>query len=52
MKLFSQLLLLGVLILLPVKGVQAQTPKDPIYIKASNGWTGAYAYLTGTLNFA
>src|SRR5438034_4692205 len=43
MKLFSQLLLLGVLILLPVKGVQAQTPKDPIYIKASNGWTGAYA---------
>src|SRR5436309_13929595 len=44
MKLFSQLLLLGVLILLPVKGVQAQTPKDPIYIKASNGWTGAYAH--------
>src|SRR5438034_1785885 len=44
MKLFYQLLLLGVLILLPVKGVQAQTPKDPIYIKASNGWTGAYAH--------
>src|SRR5436309_6557582 len=44
MKLFSQLLLLGVLILLPVKGVQAQTPKDPIYIKTSSGWTGAYAH--------
>ncbi len=34
----------GVLILLPVKGVQAETPKDPIYIKTSNGWTGAYAH--------
>src|SRR5436305_3493677 len=44
MKLFSPLLLLGVLILLPVKAVQAETPKDPIYIKASNGWTGAYAH--------
>src|SRR5947207_13532203 len=44
MKHVSQLLLLGALILLAVKGVQAQTPKDPIYIKASNGWTGAYAH--------
>jgi hypothetical protein len=43
MKRFSQLLL-GALILLPVKGVQAESPKDPIYIKASNGWTGAYAH--------
>src|SRR5438046_1158740 len=44
MKLFSQLLLLGVLILLPVKCVQAQTPEDPIYLKTSNGWNGAYAH--------
>jgi len=44
MERLSQLLLLGVLILLPVKGVQAETPKDPIYIKTSNGWTGAYAH--------
>jgi hypothetical protein len=44
MKRVSQLLLLGALILLAVKGVQAETPKDPIYIKASNGWTGAYAH--------
>src|SRR5205809_6599488 len=44
MKLFSQLLLLGVLMLLPVKCVQAQTPEDPIYIKTSNGWNGAYAH--------
>src|SRR5204863_2727731 len=44
MKLFSQLLLLGVLILLPVKGVQAETPEDPIYLKTSNGWNGAYAH--------
>jgi hypothetical protein len=44
MKRLSQLLLLGALILLPVKGVQAESPKDPIYIKTSNGWTGAYAY--------
>src|SRR5437762_5693081 len=51
MKLFSQLLLLGVLILLPVQRVQAQTPKDPIYIKASNGWTGAYAYGNGYAEF-
>ena len=38
MKRLSQLLLLGVLILLPVKCVQAETPKDPIYVKTSNGW--------------
>jgi hypothetical protein len=44
MKRVSQLLLLGALILLPVKGVQAESPKDPIYIKTSNGWTGAYAH--------
>jgi hypothetical protein len=44
MKRVSQLLLLGALILLPVKGVQAEPPEDPIYIKASNGWTGAYAH--------
>src|SRR5947207_3871484 len=51
MKLFSQLLLLGVLILLPVKGVQAQTPQDTIYIKALNGWTCAYAYGNGYAEF-
>ena len=44
MKRLAQLLLLGALILLPVKGVQAETPKDPIYVKTSNGWTGAYAH--------
>jgi len=40
----AQLLLLGALILLPVKGAQAETPEDPIYIKTSNGWNGAYAH--------
>ena len=44
MKLFSQLLLLGVLILLPVKVIQAEPPKDPIYLKTSNGWNAAYAH--------
>ena len=44
MKLVSQLLLLGALILLPVKCVRAETPKDPIYIKTSNGWNAAYAH--------
>jgi hypothetical protein len=29
---------------LPVKGVQAEPPKDPIYVKTSNGWNGAYAH--------
>jgi len=43
MKRLSQLLLLGALILLPVKGIQAQAPEDPIYVKTSNGWKGAYA---------
>jgi hypothetical protein len=45
MKYFSELLLLGTLILLlPVKGAQAETPKDPIYVKTSNGWNAAYAH--------
>jgi hypothetical protein len=44
MKRFSQLLLVGALILLRVKGVQAGPPEDPIYIKTSNGWNGAYAH--------
>jgi hypothetical protein len=44
MKRLSQLLLLGALILLPLKGVQAEPPKDPIYIKTSNGWNAAYAH--------
>jgi hypothetical protein len=44
MKRLSQLLLLGALILLPVKGVQAEAPEDPIYVKTSNGWTGVYAH--------
>jgi hypothetical protein len=40
----GQLLLLVALILLPVKGVRAQTPEDPIYVKTSNGWNAAYAH--------
>ena len=44
MKLLSELLLLGALILLPVKGVQAEPPQDPIYVKTSNGWNAAYAH--------
>ena len=40
----AQLLLLGALILLPVKVVQAERPKDPIYLKTSNGWNAAYAH--------
>ncbi len=44
MKRVSQLLLLGALILLPVKGAQAETPQDPIYVKTSNGWNAAYAH--------
>ena len=44
MKRFVQLLLLGSLILLPVKGAQAEPPKDPIYVKTSNGWNAAYAH--------
>jgi len=45
MKYFSELLLLGTLILLlPVKGAPAETPQDPIYVKTSNGWNAAYAH--------
>src|SRR4029453_1364061 len=44
MERFSHLLLLGALILLAVKGAQGETPKDPIYIKTSNGWNGAYEH--------
>jgi hypothetical protein len=44
MKHLIQLLALGALILLPVKGVQAEPPKDPIYVKTSNGWNAAYAH--------
>ena len=40
----AQPLLLGGLILLLVSGVQAETPEDPIYVKTSNGWNGAYAH--------
>ena len=41
---FAQPLLLVALILLSVKGVEAEPPKDPIYLKTSNGWNGAYAH--------
>ena len=44
MKRLSQLSLLGALMLLPVKGVQAEAPKDPIYVKTSDGWNAAYAH--------
>ena len=44
MKRLVQLLPVGALMLLPVKGVQAETPKDPIYVKTSNGWNAAYAH--------
>ena len=40
----AQSLLLGALILLPVRYVQAETPDDPIYVKTSNGWSAAYAH--------
>jgi len=30
--------------LLAVKGVQAESPKDPIYLKTSKGWNAAYAH--------
>src|SRR5215468_2543661 len=40
----AQSLLLGALILLSAKGVQAQAPEDPIYVKTSNGWNAAYAH--------
>ena len=41
---FAQSLLLGGLILLLVKGVRAEPPKDPIYVKTSTGWNAAYAH--------
>jgi len=44
MQLLSELLLLGAVILLAVKGAQAEPPKDPIYMKTSNGWNAAYAH--------
>ena len=44
MKRLAQLFLLGALILLTVRGVQAEPPKDPIYVKTSNGWNAAYAH--------
>src|SRR6266550_4879919 len=44
MKRLSQLLLLEGLILVPVKGVRAEPPQDPIYVKTSNGWNAAYAH--------
>ena len=40
----AQLLLLGALLLLLVRGVHAEIPEDPIYIKTSNGWNAAYAH--------
>ena len=40
----AQPLLLGALILLPVKVIQAEPPKDPIYLKTSSGWNAAYAH--------
>jgi len=44
MRRLAQFLLLGALILLLGKGVQAETPEDPIYVKTSNGWNAAYAH--------
>jgi hypothetical protein len=44
MRRLAQLLLLGALILLLGKGVQAEPPEDPIYVKTSNGWNAAYAH--------
>jgi hypothetical protein len=41
-RLAQTLLLIGLTLLL-VKGVQADPPKDPIYVKTSNGWNAAYA---------
>ena len=40
----AQLLLLRALILLPVNALGAEPPKDPIYLRTSNGWNGAYAH--------
>ena len=52
MKRLVRLLPLAALILLPVKGVQAETPKDPIYVKTSNGWNAAYAHGNEYADFA
>jgi len=40
----AQSLLLGAILLLPVKAVQAEPAKDPIYVKTSTGWNAAYAH--------
>jgi hypothetical protein len=40
----AQSLLLGSLILLLVRNVQAEPAEDPIYVKTSNGWNAAYAH--------
>jgi hypothetical protein len=40
----AQLLLLGALILLPLREIHAEPPTDPIYAKTSNGWNAAYAH--------
>ena len=40
----SQSLLLGGLILVLVRGIQAEPPEDPIYVKTSSGWNAAYAH--------
>ena len=47
----AQLLLLGALMLLPVKGAQAETPEAPIYVKTSNGWNASYAHGNGYAEF-
>ena len=40
----AQSLMLGRLILLLAKTVQAEPSEDPIYVKTSNGWNAAYAH--------
>src|ERR1044072_7668726 len=40
----AQSLMLGGLILLLAKTVQAEPSEDPIYVKTSNGWNAAYAH--------
>ena len=52
MKLLSELLLLGAVILLAFKGAQAEPPKDPIYMKTSNGGMPRTHTITSTLNSA
>ena len=48
----AQLLLLVALILLPVKGVWAETPKDPIYVKLPTDGMPRMHTVIGTLNSA